>query len=156
MRSYLEIIVRNDRDKKYITHLLTDDPVRLAAQLREAKRCLETMDHSFHNNTYLDLAPVTLYSFRMEKDRVIAKLKVPKAIEGDEVPIYHELKEHTFLPAKDALTAIGYIMEHKEILKIIFPSLEAIEIPRLRRWAEKNHYEVNLGESGASVRKTDG
>jgi hypothetical protein len=157
VKEYLETIVQNDVKQIYRTILITDEPLRLINQLREAKAYLSKMDHKEYNNVYIHLAPIINYSFRIDLSptpRVVARLRVPKAVE-EEVPLFHPVESHENPEIVDALGAIGYAISHKNIEELIFPALHmtAGEITPLHRWCEKNNYSIILSESGVIIRK---
>lgn len=159
VKEYLETIVRNDVRSIYTTVFVTDDPLRLSNQLREAKAYLAKMDHKEYNNYYIHLTPITNYSFRIDVNtsvhKVIARLRVPKAVE-ESVPLFQPVVSHTNPEISDALGAIGYIISHKNIEEIIFPALNMTvgDITPLHRWCEKNKYTISIAEEGIVIRKT--
>lgn len=150
--------MRNDIRSIYTTVFVTDDPLRLSNQLREAKAYLAKMDHKEYNNFYLYLAPVTNYAFRIDVNsstrKVIARLRVPKAIE-EEVPLFQPVRSHINPEIIDALGAIEYIISHSNIEEIIFPSLNMTvgDITPLHRWCDKNKYNISIAEEGIIIRK---
>lgn len=156
---HLETIARNDAKELYTTILVTDEPVRLSNQLREAKAFLEKISHKEYNDKYLHLACVTNYSFRMDVSvfppRIIARLKSPKAVE-ESIPLFHPVSSHSAPEITDVLAAISYVILHKNIESIIFPALPAKteELVPLQKWSEKNHYTLSLSENGVVVSKS--
>lgn len=157
IQNLLEDIIENDKKGKYYTTFLSDDPVKLVYHLREAKAFLSKMDHAHYNNNYLHLTPVTNYMFKMERDRVIAKIKIPKyrKQQDDSQPVFLPVPTQIYEPAEDAMAVIGYIIEHKNIDQITFPRLDSTQIPLVINWASKNNYEVKIEENGVTVKKSE-
>lgn len=149
VQEYLEIIVRNDTKQQFITTFTTDDPVKLSYSLREAKKYLgEKINHAYYNNVYLHLKCIPNYAFRIEGNKVIARLSVPKATE-ENAPEYIAVSKHIARSISDPLAAIGYLIEHRNIECVEFPDLPLdASIIAIEKWAKKNNYLVErIGES---------
>lgn len=152
VQAYLEIIAKNHARKQYTTVLTTDNPVKLAHKLRDAKHFLSNIDHAFYNNVFSHLQSIPRYSFSVERDKIIARLTVPEATE-ENAPTFLPVPYLTISDISDPLAVIGYILEHKAVECFLFSSLYEIPLA-LQKWADKNYYIIsNEGEKGVQIKK---
>ena len=156
---YLEIILKNASQGKPITTLKTDESIKLAAQLREAKAVLKKINHAEYNNKYSYLLPIVSYSFKAYPTYVVAKNLVPIAVEvEDHIPLYNPVhKDIQNTEIDNAIEAIGYLMEHRNLHRVVFTAIAATSLQAtiLQKWCAGKNYSWSVGEDGFIVEQND-
>lgn len=127
----------------------TDEPVKFAAQMREAFRFLRECDHAHYLNRYVkyhDLAKT--FQFMSKAGFVKVMRRVPKA--KVEVDVYAkslpksslDIENHTVKSITDVFSIVGFISKHREIGTIFFPNaiLTGPDEIRLTKWCFANSY----------------